>query len=77
MPSPDQWERSKKRETGNTVYYWRNTDKIARVYIIQRNDKYFIRTRGTGQNLSNKFESFTNKEKARKQAVAWMRKNKL
>ena len=77
MPSPEQWQRRKNREVGNTVYYWRNTDKIARVFIIKRNNKYFIRTRGVGQNLSNQFEPFTNKEKARKTAVNWMRKNKV
>jgi len=86
MASPEGWRRNKaierKNRTGNLEYYWNDPEDVAGTYIsitdLPGKEGYSISGMMYGGTISRQnFDNpYSNKEEARKDAVAWMKRNK-
>jgi len=83
MASPKGWRRNKEIERKNkrTEYYWHSPDDMAGTYLnvrkLKRSGKYVVSGQWDGLAISkqNFDDMYSNKEEARKDAVAWMKRN--
>jgi len=81
MPAPKGWERNTQMEdkTRSLEYYWNVPDDPAGTYvsITNRDGKYYIASAFNGMSISRQVFSnpYDNKERARKEAVNFIKYN--